>query len=317
MRTLDQELADAGGVEAPPSSGARLRGLLAEELQRGMRELGEARTGYGEPIVIAFLPATEALVALCPARPETRADPGAAPDRAWELLAAVVGALVDACAPGELWRAHELALRAGVAEGMLALSFPCAPGGELEAAELAALALSEGVGGIDRLHADAVVLPAHVVPQLEDVRPPLGATHPLSVFEVVARLGGRPQDQASVDALEDRVLTVLVPEATGYTTAHEDPDPARRVARRIVQRLDGMGKWGGYHTAFDHLARGFAGNERALANEVGDRLVEAGILLEKPSVGQRHVFLNPKRSGDIRALIDRGEVPAGLRLPAP
>jgi hypothetical protein len=317
MRTLDQELADAGGLAAPPSSAARLRGLLGEELRRGVQELGEARTGYGEPIVVGLVPSQGALVALCPAPPAARADPGAAPDRAWELLAAVVGALVDACGPGEVWRPHELALRAGVAEGVLTLSFPCAEGDEAEASELAALALSEAVTGIDRLHADAVVLPAHVVQHVEDLRPPLGATHPLSVFEVVARLGGSPQDPASVDALEERVLTVLVPEATGYTTAHEDPDPARRVARRIVQRLDGMGKWGGYHTAFDHLARGFAGNERAMANEIGDRLVEAGILLEKPSVGQRHVFLNPKRSGDIRALIDRGEVPAGLRLPAP
>ena len=75
---------------------------------------------------------------------------------------------------------------------------------------------------------------------------------------------------------------------------HEDPDPGRRVARRILQRLDGMGKWGGYHTEFAHLARGFAGNDRALAQEVGEALLEAGLLAEKPSVGQRHVYLNPR-----------------------
>ena len=67
--------------------------------------------------------------------------------------------------------------------------------------------------------------------------------------------------------------------------------------RRILQRLDGMGKWGGYHTAFDHLARGFAGHDRALAYEVGEALLEAGLLEQKPSVGQRHVYLDPKRSG--------------------
>ena len=49
------------------------------------------------------------------------------------------------------------------------------------------------------------------------------------------------------------------------TGPDDDPDPSRRVARRILQRLDGMGKWGGYHTEFAHLARGFAGNDRALA----------------------------------------------------
>ena len=88
------------------------------------------------------------------------------------------------------------------------------------------------------------------------------------------------------------------------------------MTRRILQRLNGMGKWGGYHTAFDHLARGFAGNERALANGIGEALVEAGPPAEKPSVGQRHVGLNPKRSGDIRRLIDDGVVPSGLRLPS-
>jgi hypothetical protein len=97
---------------------------------------------------------------------------------------------------------------------------------------------------------------------------------------------------------------------------HEDPDPARRVARRILQRLDGMGKWGGYHTDFAHLARGFAGNDRALAQDVGEALLEAGLLAEKPSVGQRHVFLNPRRAAEIRRLIDDGTLPPGMRLPS-
>ena len=95
---------------------------------------------------------------------------------------------------------------------------------------------------------------------------------------------------------------------------HEDPDPGRRVARRILQRLDGMGKWGGYHTEFAHLARGFAGNDRALAQDAGEALLAAGLLAEKPSVGQRHVFLNPRRAGDIRRLIETGEEPSGLSL---
>ena len=96
---------------------------------------------------------------------------------------------------------------------------------------------------------------------------------------------------------------------------HEDPDPARRIARRILQRLDGMGKWGGYHTEFAHLPRGFAGNQRALAQDVGEALLTAGLLAEKPSVGQRHVFLNPRRAAEIRALIEEGVAPAALRLP--
>jgi hypothetical protein len=51
----------------------------------------------------------------------------------------------------------------------------------------------------------------------------------------------------------------LLEPAGSFTRAHDDPDPRRRVMRRILQRLDGMGKWGGYHTAFDHLAAGSPG----------------------------------------------------------
>jgi hypothetical protein len=121
----------------------------------------------------------------------------------------------------------------------------------------------------------------------------------------VARLGGSPRDGESVELLEPQLLHLLEPPGS-VTRAHDDPDPRRRAMRRILQRLDGMGKWGGYHTAFDHLARGFAGNERALAFEVGEELVAAGLLAEKPSVGQRHVSLNPRRAGEIRRLIDEG-----------
>ena len=88
------------------------------------------------------------------------------------------------------------------------------------------------------------------------------------------------------------------------------------MARRILQRLNGMGKWGGYHTDFAHLARGFAGNDRQLAQAVGEALLADGLLAEKPSVGQRHVFLNPRRAADIHRLIDTGEAPSGLKLPA-
>ena len=90
-----------------------------------------------------------------------------------------------------------------------------------------------------------------------------------------------------------------------------------------------MGKWGGYHTDFAHLARGFAGNDRQLAQAVGEALLADGLLAEKPSVGQRHVFLNPRRAADIHradrhgrgasgaeAAVSDGMVP-GMKLPSP
>ncbi len=146
---------------------------------------------------------------------------------------------------------------------------------------------------------------------VDDLRPPIGATHPLRVAEAVTRLGGSPLDEDAVERLEPDLVRLLEP-AGRATRAHDDPDPRRRAMRRILQRLDGMGKWGGYHTAFDHLARGFAGNDRALAFEVGEELVSAGLLSEKPSVGQRHVSLNPRKAGEIRNLIEDGALPPGL-----
>jgi hypothetical protein len=201
-------------------------------------------------------------------------------------------------------------VRAGQLGGQLALAVP----GDPDDAELVPLAFETQVQGIDRLRARALAVPASVLADVEDLREPIGAAHPLVVAAHVAALGGRPADPASMEEHEDAVLAAL--EATaGVARPHDDPDPVRRVARRILQRLDGMGKWGGYHTDFAHLARGFAGNERGLAEAVGEALLAAGLLAEKPSVGQRHVFLNPRRAGDIHALIERGEEPGDLRLP--
>ena len=43
--------------------------------------------------------------------------------------------------------------------------------------------------------------------------------------------------------------------------------------------------------------------------EVGEALLRAGLLDEKPSVGQRHVSLNTRREGDIDGSSTTGELP--------
>lgn len=305
MGAFSDALADAGGIDAPRERGAQLRALLTDELARGAQELAGKRSGYGEPLVVAVAPAPggDGLVAVAPVAVELRADPDAVPERAWLLVAALVGALVEAGGEGEQ--------QTGALGDFLALRL--AGGGD--GAELVPLAFEEHVAPVDRLRARALTVPAHVLADAGDWREPIGAGHPLRIAAHVARLGGRPADAASVAEHEDAVLTLLEAEAPAVTRPHEDPDPGRRVARRILQRLDGMGKWGGYHTEFSHLARGFAGNDRKLADEVGERLLAAGLLAEKPSVGQRHVFLNPRRAGDIHAMIERGEAPDELTLP--
>ncbi len=303
MDELGAVLEGAGGIDAPAELRARLHALLAAELARGEAELARSRSGYDAPVTVAFAPeAAGGIRAVVPVVPALRADPDAAPERAWLLTAAAVGALAQAGAGAD-------ELTAGVWDGLLALR---APGGEVE---LAPLAFEEQVAGVDRLRARALVVPAAVLESAGDLREPLGAAHPLKVAARIAALGGRPADPASVAEHEEAVLAALEGASPQVARPHEDPDPSRRVARRILQRLDGMGKWGGYHTDITHLARGFAANDRALAGAVGEALLAAGLLREKPSVGQRHVFLDPGRAGDIRALIDAGTLPPGLRLP--
>ncbi|UTI63103.1 hypothetical protein NBH00_17270 [Paraconexibacter antarcticus] len=312
MDEFAEALREAGGMAAPRDRIARLRALLAAELRSGAAELRLPRSGQGAPVtvVIAAAPAAAGgLAVVLPVDPALRADPDAITERAWLLTAATVGALVDAGATGHVRAGH-------LGEGLaVALGGADAAGAD---AELAVLAFEEQVAGIDRLRARALAVPAALLEDAADLRDPIGAGHPLLVAAEVARQGGRPADPASVQALEDTVLARLeVAPGHGATRPHDDPDPARRVARRILQRLAGMGKWGGYHTEFAHLARGFAPADRALAAEVGEALLAAGLLAEKPSVGQRHVFLDPRRAAEIHALTDRGDVPPGLRLPAP
>lgn len=305
MSALTDALEDAGGVLAPRERSGQLRALLEDELRRGADELDRKRSGYEEPIVVAVGALDDGrLAAVAPVAAKLRADPGAVPERAWLLAAALTGALTEA---GD---AHA-ELLAGALEGeWLVLSLPGAD------AELAALAFDEQVAGVDRLRARGLAVPGHVLSDAgADLRPAIGARHPLRIAQAVTSLGGRPADPRSLDEHEDAVLALLDAGQPEVTRPHEDPDPARRIARRILQRLNGMGKWGGYHTEFAHLARGFAGNDRALAEEVGEALLAAGLLAEKPSVGQRHVYLNPRRAGDIHSFIERGEVPGDVRLP--
>ncbi|MEA2154653.1 MAG: hypothetical protein QOE11_793 [Solirubrobacteraceae bacterium] len=310
MSLFATTLEDAGGTAAPRERSAQLRALLRDELARSQAELGLARSGREEPVTVVIAALADALVAVLPVPVALRADPGAAPERAWLTVAAATGALVEIAQLRPPRGPGDLVLEAGSLEGHLALRLPT---DAEEDAELAAVAFDEHVAPVARLRARALALPGHVLSDAGDWRAPIAPA--LRSAEAVARLGGRPADGDSVAALEESALAILAPAGAGAARPHDDPDPARRIARRILQRLNGMGKWGGYHTDFSHLARGFAGNERALADAVGESLLDAGLLSEKPSVGQRHVYLNPRRAADIHRLIESGELPAGLRLP--
>jgi hypothetical protein len=307
-------LADAGGMRAPRDRAAQIRAELLDALAAGAHELELPRSGYGTPVPVAVAAFGEALLAIAPIDPALRADANAANDRAWTLAAVLVGALVEGAAAMAAGVPQDLGLRAGEWEGWLTLAFPVAAEDVLVGVELAVEAFEESIGEVDRLKARAHAIPTMALGDVGELRPPIGELHPLRIAEAVARFGGRPADAASVEQHEEAVLTVLDP-TPEVARPHEEADPSLRVARRMLQRLMGMGKWGGYHTEVAHLARGFAGHDRALALAIGERLVNAGLLVEKHSVHQRHVRLNPRRVAEIHALVDRGELPPGLELP--
>jgi hypothetical protein len=227
--------------------------------------------------------------------------------RARRLPAAVAAALAcSAELPAPLDGA-DLALEAASWHGWLAIR--CSTPHGADVVELLPLALEEESRDLDRVRVRAVALPAGM---LDDTQP--AAADWLWRAELAARSGGHPAAPALPAEIE-RAMTAFAatrPPADDdgselWGAAHDDPLPARRIVRRILRRLDGMGKYGGYHTEFSHLARGFAGHERALALRAGEELLRAGLLAEKPSVGQRHVSLVAARTTEIRRLIAVGE----------
>lgn len=307
--SLRRALTEAGGTRAPSTRGAWLHELMLEELRQGAHELTQPRSGKDHPVVVAFAAGDGMLLAALPVDAKLRADPAVVTDREWLLTAAAVGAIIDVTGPPAPAAITDLQLTCGELDGFLVLGYP-QPEPE---PDVAVYAFEEQAAELDRLRTSPSALPIGAFRGSQDtLTPPVGAVHPLRVAEAIARFGGRPAVRD--DEADDAVLSLFEGKG-GVARPHEDPDPARRVARRILQRLAGMGKWGGYHTEFAHLSRGFAGNDRELAERVGEALLDGGLLQEKPSVGQRHVYLNPKRAADIYALVEQGEVPRNVTLP--
>src|SRR3954469_14868572 len=74
---------------------ARLKALLDSELERGARELAQKRSGYEQPVLVAVAPGDGALPAGAPAPPARRAGPDAVRGRRGQVVAGLVGALVE------------------------------------------------------------------------------------------------------------------------------------------------------------------------------------------------------------------------------
>lgn len=151
---------------------------------------------------------------------------------------------------------------------------------------------------IARLAMQAGVHPVRAAAALAELGIPDEEVHGFSPELVAALLGAAPDPEA----------IELQQEAPPSLDIEDDFCPRRRHARRLLRRLLGMKKVGaGYHTAFDHIYRGAPADARHEALEVGEALIRAGLLGEKPSVGQRHVYLRREALPQIHALIERGE----------
>ncbi|HLC74849.1 MAG TPA: hypothetical protein VJH88_03255 [Candidatus Nanoarchaeia archaeon] len=76
------------------------------------------------------------------------------------------------------------------------------------------------------------------------------------------------------------------------------------IANILVRKLAYMGKWGGSHTSFDNLPKGFPGHLRGDVKKVAEQLIKENILLVKPTSYGREVSLNPASKAEIEEMIN-------------
>ncbi len=296
----------AGGLPAwrrgePDEAARETLAYAAGALHRRPRTLWAwtGATGAGEPAValpvtapqaIAFAPEphARALVAAMEAAVEAGAAVGALRLEEWRELTCLVAPEMDAelfaltlpeAAPA--WRAAVAALPDGVAIGGPPLLLTPPRG--------------TGAGGLTGLAQELAVHPVRVVLTLLAHDQPVAGPYPPELAHSL-REWGCVGERAPAE-----------PPAPSLAI-DDDPCPRRRHARIVLQRMLRMGKVGpGYHTEFDHFRRGAPAHEGRQALDVGEALLRAGLLGEKPSVGQRHIYLSVKALPEIHALIDRGE----------
>jgi hypothetical protein len=282
---------------------AQRRELVLETLRGdGRRLLEDARPGT---VDVPYAETSDGVALVLPVSAA-----GALPARAERLARAAAAALAEAAELPSPASADDVELEAARWGGQVALRIAHAAAGDV--LEILPLTIEAHAQDLDRVGAVPVLLPAG---DLDDTEP-AAEERWLWRAEIATRLGGRPGASGLAPEVEAAVVSLeagFAEEPAAVPAIDEDPLPRRRAARRMLRRLDGMGKYGGYHTEFRHLARGFAGHERALALEVGEALLRAGLLAEKPSVGQRHVALVPARTSEIRALVERGVCEEPLR----
>lgn len=81
------------------------------------------------------------------------------------------------------------------------------------------------------------------------------------------------------------------------------------IKKFILRKLTNLGKIGGSHTAVFNLSKGLPENIRS--NKKGQKeikqtikeLINENFLLSKPSTGEQHVSINPRKINEIKELL--------------
>jgi len=75
------------------------------------------------------------------------------------------------------------------------------------------------------------------------------------------------------------------------------------IKKGIIRKLFYLGKWGGSHTSFDNLPKGFPKELGKKVKSIAKDLIKKGILLSKPTSYGVEVSLNPSKKGDIENIL--------------
>lgn len=75
------------------------------------------------------------------------------------------------------------------------------------------------------------------------------------------------------------------------------------IKKTILRKLVYLNKWGGAHTSFDNLPKGFPGYIRGEVKDVAKQLIKENFILAKPTSYGLEVSLNPDKKKEIEDLV--------------
>ncbi len=75
------------------------------------------------------------------------------------------------------------------------------------------------------------------------------------------------------------------------------------VKAKLLFKLARRRNWGGSHTAFDNLKKGFKPTDHSAVKDAAEELIKENFLFKKPTGYGQHVSLNPEKAAEIKAKI--------------